>query len=694
MSCRPTAPSRLLSRPRLGLLPPLFLAHAHARDRRPWLGPPSCPFPVRLQSAPASAPAAVRPEAQDDVDRLRSGAAAADDSSVGQHDHVSPPPSQRRWPSASRSTASRGSPEHLARAAAESARVVDGIRSHKYWLMRTMYSAKFNRHSHLRHFWFNFKCVLWSDRATAPAQVPALSKYRLQATELHLHLERHRVEGQDGPDSHLLARRYHPLGLLVGALSHSAKLTMAMLDFLMRRGPVPFQITADCLRYLRRCRLNELEDDDDLRSVYGQQLAALRNPHTWPRHLRPSQMDLLLDHLTASEARALLFQFLEHNKLSAMPNRPSHLFVLDAFLRLKDVDGALQVLAVFPPSELESPDQELLQRIIATLHLEAVDDDCGVAFLSVLPRLLKLGVKPNQVIQNKGIRNALKFDLVPLAWDLVHHAQEAEIKIEGSCAASLLRHSFRKQDLPRLNQIMSTIYESTTLSQEPYVIMDMMNIVRLVCYFDRKSSPSQSLAHLLTIYDRAYNRCLLTKLGILGPSHAPPATHPLPDPPPMVCAFLVWTYVYVQRNDRAVLSLWERWAELIDQGDPLIRAAAQYDVSFNGFLLFFARSRHAVWNVPLILRFMLDQNLCKPSHITWSHCITAYLQWREHDHPAAREINAILLQSKAKVSEKEWKEYIQPRFPALHLDSPEARQFVEIDSPHKPDNESPPLEWA
>ncbi|RMZ90434.1 hypothetical protein DV736_g2337, partial [Chaetothyriales sp. CBS 134916] len=622
----------------------------------------------------------VAPEAQGDVNGLRIAGTPADDSSVNVYDHASPL-SQRWQPNTNRSTAASSIPlEHLVRAAAESARVVDLIRSQKYWLMRTMYSGKLKRHSDLRHFWFNFKGLLWRGQATAIfAQGPLLSKYRLQAISLDFTLQQHRVNRKNGSTSRLLAH-YHPLGLLVGALSHSAKLTMTILDFLNRLGPVPFQVQVDCLRYLRRSHLNELKANDQLMSIYAQQLTALRNPETWPRHLRPSQMDLLLHHLTRPEARDLLLHFLEHNKLSAMPNRPSHLFVLDSFLCLKDVDGALQALVAFRPSELESPDQELLRRIIAILHLETVHDDRGVAFLSVLPRLLKLGVKPNQAIQNKAIRNALKFDLTPLAWDLIHYAQEADIKIEGSCAASLLRHSFRKQDLQRLNQIMSSIYESPTLSQEPYVIMDMMNIVRLVCYYDRKSSPSQSLAHLLTIYDRAYNRRLLTKLGILGPSHALDANNPLPDPPPMVSAFLIWTYTYVQRNDRAVLSLWERWAELIDQDDPLLRAAARYDVSFNGFLLFLARSRHSVSQVPLILRFMLDKNLCQPSHITWSHCITAYLQWREHDHPVAHEINAILLENNAKISANEWTEYIQPRFPSLGLDSPEARHFVQIDN--------------
>ncbi|RMZ83733.1 hypothetical protein DV738_g974, partial [Chaetothyriales sp. CBS 135597] len=546
-----------------------------------------------------------------------------------------------------------------------------------------MYSGKLKRHSRLRYLWSNFKRLLWSDqdKAVLSEQVPALSRYKQQATELDSRLQLGCSVSEDGPTTLLLAR-CHPLGLIIGAMAHSAKLTLTMLDFLAGLGPVPFQITADCLLYLRHSYLDELKADPVLMSSYERQLAALRNPQTWPRHLRSSHMDILLHGLTQSETRALLLQFLEKNKLSAMPNRSSYLFVMDAFLRLKDVDGALQTLAAFPPSDLESPDKQLLHRIIAILHLETVHDSGGVAFLSVLPRLLQMGVKPNETVQNKSIRNAVKFDLTPLAWDLVTYAQESEIKIEGSATAALLRHSFRKQDLARLNQIMSAIHQSTALSQEPYLIMDMMNIVRLVCYYDRKASPSQSLAHLLTIYDRAYNRSLLSKLGILGPSHALPAAaadDPLPDPPAMVCAFLIWTYVYVQRSYRPVLSLWERWAELIDQGDPLICAAAQYDIAFNGFLLFLARSRYSVANVPLILRFMLDKTSCKPSEITWSHCITAYLQWRDQDHPAAHEIKAILLEKQAKISDKEWKQYIQPRFPSIDLESPEARQFVHIE---------------
>ncbi|RMD42499.1 hypothetical protein DV735_g2581, partial [Chaetothyriales sp. CBS 134920] len=546
-----------------------------------------------------------------------------------------------------------------------------------------MYSGTLKRHNALRHFWYNFKCLLWSDRDQAAmfAQVPALSQYRQQATELGSRLQSSRADCEDGAAKVLLAR-CHPLGLLVGAMSHSAKLTMDMLDFLRQLGPVPFQITADCLHYLRHFYIDELKADGVLMSTYEQQLAALRNPQFWPRHLRSSQIDLLLHNLTQPEARALLLQVMEQKKLAAVANMDSSLFVLDWFLRVKDVDGALQALASLPPSDLESPNEQLLHRIIGILHLETVHVSGGVAFLSVLPRLLQLGVKPDPAVHNKSIRNAVEFDLTPLAWDLVNYAQESNIEIEGRSMASLLRHSFRKQDLARLNQLMSGIHQSAALSQDPYLIMAMLNIVRLVCYYDRKASSSQSLAHLLTIYDRAYNRGLLIKLGILGPSHAlPAADNPLPDPPPMVCAFLIWNYIYVQRSYHPVVSLWERWAELIDQDDPLICAAARYDVAFNGFVLFLSRSRYSVSKVPGILRFMLDKKLCTPSDITWSHCITAYLQWREQDHPVADEIHAILVENEAKVSEKEWKEYIQPRFPSIDLESAEARQFVQIERP-------------
>jgi pentatricopeptide repeat protein len=356
------------------------------------------------------------------------------------------------------------------------------------------------------------------------------------------------------------------------------------------------------------------------------------------------------------------------------------LVIVDHFTKLGDTDRALELLSHIPPEQREEHKVRILERCANLISIDTIDESDSVANFRALPRLVGLGLPMDFKVHNRILERALELGRPEVAWEVFRFMEARGICVEANGYLMLLKNSFEQSDREKLDTMMSSIHRREDLYQYPYLVTYMMNIVRVVCTIDRKLSPETSVSHLLAIYDRAYDRAPLVKLGIvnaLPPQHT--LRKRLDQPPPAVLGFTIWAYVLCQRDERIVSALWFWIMHMIKQQDESILACAKHDVMWNGFIHFYARSRFFLRKAVYVVEAMIEHNLCMPTERTWSEVLCGFMKHGEEE--TAAKIWHMMLARDVHPTEKGWafllENYDQTRLADLVKDGIDERQMPE-----------------
>jgi len=256
-------------------------------------------------------------------------------------------------------------------------------------------------------------------------------------------------------------------------------------------------------------------------------------------------------------------------------------------------------------------------------------------------------------IHNRIIEQAIALKMPQIAWEVYRFMESKDIPVDERSHLFLLKDSFERNDRDQLDTVMSAIHERQDLYQYPYLVTYMMHIVRVVCTIDRKAAPETSVSHLLAVYDKAYDRTPLVKLGI---ANTLPAEHTsrrqLQQPPPAVLGFTIWAYVLCQRDERLVSALWFWIIHLMKQQEESILACAQHDIMYNAFIHFYVRSRFFLRKAVDVVEAMIDHDICPPTERSWSEVLCGFLKHGENE--TAQKIWHMMIARDFQPSEGGW----------------------------------------
>jgi len=434
--------------------------------------------------------------------------------------------------------------------------------------------------------------------------------------------------------------------LLVGALWDSAKLSLHLLEVLPKL-PRDFQIRMQCLFYIEQTYGDEIKGNEELSEQYHAQIHLQSDPKIWPSTVVPTHLDLLIRYLPFEQGEATVHTYLE--KHPSLPWRTS-LYFVDHFTRRNRVDDALEMLARLPSEFLAASGPRVLQRCANLLLLDTVDESEHAKNFKILPKVLMLGIRPNAILHNIVMRNAMKAGLPNVAWDLYCYMRSEGLEVNVGGHIAILRDAFLRQDVPRLNEIMTVIHQQEDLIRDPDINAYMMNIVRVVCFSERRTTPDEAFSRLLALYDRAFDREPLSRLRLVNPRVHQNVN--VSQPGPVSLGFTLWSYVLVHREERPVDALWERLTKFVLRGDPHILEAAKHDVFYNGFILFYTRSSSTIAKALNVLRYMLEQDLCMPTARTWSLLMCGFL--RHGQEGAADQVRQMMLSCGMRPADGDW----------------------------------------
>ncbi|ETN40333.1 uncharacterized protein HMPREF1541_04609 [Cyphellophora europaea CBS 101466] len=455
--------------------------------------------------------------------------------------------------------------------------------------------------------------------------------YRSGNTRAHHALDVHRYRAREWPleerDPDL---EYSTLmSIMIGSLASSSHDALQLLA-----GPhhIFWNQRADCCYHLRRipARWREIQKSPTLEVMFQQQIIRLKEPGSlWSRtRLKVRHLDLLLEQSTAAEALELVKKF---EKTYPFLTDKDALYLVGFYTKLGDVQNALRLLRRVSPELLEAPHSYCIGRCVNLLKLDTVEGTRSSHAFRILPAILELGLPPLDIVHNLVVQNAAKSGLIDVSLDLYRFLETESIPIDPHTHTTLLKHSFLHKDLTAMNKLMNLIQAREDLMHNPHLMSVMMNIVRHICFHERKAEPEECLQHLLAIYDRAYNRGALIRVGILQADQLSSEGSSLPDPHPMVLANFMWAFILTQTHEARVRQVWSALTRLLSRKDPQVSESLHYSGVFRAFMFFFGRSPFTLNGMVEVLEYLLKHMPDQVEQLDWAIIISGFLKHGKED---------------------------------------------------------------
>lgn len=471
--------------------------------------------------------------------------------------------------------------------------------------------------NHLSHL------LAYAYRSGSERAQHALDTYRYRAREFVQALPETIDDGRNIPGLS---------SIMIGCLANSAHDTLHVLS---SRKRMPWYVRADCCYHLRyiAARWDEIGAEPDLYELYRQQIDMLKDRKYWKMtRLHARHLDLMLKDSSQAESVQLVRDW--QNKFSFLTDTDA-LYLVGFYTKVQDVDNALKALGRVSPELLQGPNEYLIGRCVNLLMLDVIDEQSTSHSFRILPAMLKLGLPPLPIIHNMIVQNTAKAGLVGISLDLYRSLEAQGISRSSHTTTTLLKQSFLQRDLKTMDELMNMIHAQQHLARDPYLMAVMMNIVRHVCHQERKIGPEQCLSHLLTIWDRAYNRSALVRIGILRPDQVRGGDLTLPDAHPMALANMIWAFVLTQRTETPVQEVWKAVVHLLDKRDPQMTAVMDNAIFFNAFLIFYQRSPFTLGAMVEVLEYFLTHAPETLNETSWAIVINGLLK-HEKDNETTR----------------------------------------------------------
>ena len=425
--------------------------------------------------------------------------------------------------------------------------------------------------------------------------------------------------------------------LLAAKLSNSAASGLKCLEEL-RLPPLLIRRQLDALVYIKRAHETELAKSVKLRTVYGGLLReTVTNMGPSILFLSKRHIDVLLEELKVKEVNVLLKDRIALSPTSignAHTSSADERLPQGTILRLVDfytlnnqVDAALALLRELPAELLTASAPEVLQRCTNLLKRDTVETVAGTENFKILPKILQLGISVDVPIFTVAIQNAFGAGKSGVAWDLFRFMQSEGLDPHPMTYLALLRNSYVSKDVRGLNEILTQIHEREEISSNPWLACCLMNIVRVVSRYERGDSWQKSFEHMMSIYDRAFDRSVLQKLQIsLVPVASVKAA--TAQPSPEFLSYIIWLYVVNCTKTSVVHGLWRRLTDLLKDNDPYILEAARFPAFYDGFVLSYSLYARNLPHCLRVIYSMLEHQRCSPTKHTWSILVDGLLKHR------------------------------------------------------------------
>ncbi|KAJ5151861.1 hypothetical protein N7492_010156 [Penicillium capsulatum] len=434
--------------------------------------------------------------------------------------------------------------------------------------------------------------------------------------------------------------------LAIWLLKHDPKHALGFLLVTARDAQRPNMVmVADCLRYIDTFYYKDWARDwRHGEHTYQSLIENCLHPLTWPvLHLSQKAVHLFVKR----SGRLALAQAFEMTKHRGSPLKPETILAfMSRFVYQRNVDLALaaldRLLALRNPGfTLET--ESVRRHCCKLLTLDAVEEHAEGRNFRVLPRLLELGIRPDQTMMNIVLSNAYKTGDAQLGTDMLQFMKSYGHKLDGYTYSILLSEALKRGDRARVNSLIVEIESNEGFLQNPHITSKLVyaHYIFNVKNLDVDADPERAFHILLDSYCRYHDITTLQQLGIVPPNYSPREGKSNIAPIPSALFTMLATYLRCNIRFLDVHRVYNRFLELVRQGNPAFTGLVETDHFYNEFLRALRTNPRGLQLCVQMVKDMLhpppglvDQhtgraiNHVKPTIRTWTLLLSAFIYSR------------------------------------------------------------------
>lgn len=333
---------------------------------------------------------------------------------------------------------------------------------------------------------------------------------------------------------------------------------------------------------------------------------------------------------------------------------------------LGDIERALEALEYIPKKQgsgLRIDSDEVMRHCCKLLTLDTVEDGASGRNFRILPRLLKMGIRPDRDMMNVVLSNAFQTGDPQLGTDILQFMKSHDHTFDAYTYTTLMRDAVSRGDRARVDSLIHDISTKDELRENPYLASKIFHshYIFTTKYMDADADPSRVFYAMLDLYNQLHDITPLKELLIIPPHYTPREGSNLP-PSPIALYIMIATFFRCQNRFSNVQRIYTKFRQLVAQGHPLISPLATTDHTYNEFLIALRSNPRGLRLCVQLVEDMLhsystnskDKAIThvKPSMRTWTILLSAFTFNRQPR--AADKIKEMMTKHNVKYNDVTW----------------------------------------
>ena len=361
-----------------------------------------------------------------------------------------------------------------------------------------------------------------------------------------------------------------------------------------------------CMLVLRRFRWDVIERDPNQQRMFDDLARWMVQKSIETRFVRSywGGINLLQRYCNPAQLRSIFDIIMEKE----VPMQPGEAFLfMSNFTREHDIDYALTAFREM------AKDLEFLNRketLIACSYLLRLDyvEQYGTSQnFRILSEMLAHGLEPDVVIHNIAIWNALRSQSPHVAWDIFNYMKENNLETTSYTYLALVTHCTNTEDSNRLTELLVDINAREDLSNNIYIIGNILECIRVMYSQSRFLSSSTAFDHMLHYYKSKLQLEPLQHILDLPMDIDPEYEATKLEPSSVILSAMLCAYLLTASTPTTAVAAWICFRDLVSNSDPIAISITEHPYIYSAFIQFFGTRNPTLPNVIEVLMFMLQQ---------------------------------------------------------------------------------------
>lgn len=301
----------------------------------------------------------------------------------------------------------------------------------------------------------------------------------------------------------------------------------------------------------------------------------------------------------------MLLKTLQSTRVNVHTNTKLH--IMPKLVEAGNIGSALSLLKNMPAEDKSTTKVQKFCVMLLRADIE-VDDLYGLRS-NILAHMLETGIRPNRIMADVIILNAMEGGDFDTAWRSHEIAWENGLEPDAGTYTALLKGIQHGDKRDAVRHVYELAKRDGFLARSSRLRSEMLFAMYLSENNKRQRKPYSTL---LPRFQEFYDVQPLRELGIYYPPQSPidASIQPI-EPPRLALSLMILAWLQQHHSNRPVLEVYERYLRCTMNGHPIIAQLAETTHTSNAFVIAFGRSFHTLHMCTQVVQDMLKPKAAK-----------------------------------------------------------------------------------